>query len=305
MHAIRRAFAIHVVRPYIRLELPAWGKLFDIFVGGHTKDWLWADVKPRWMRGKLHDYEMVVDLSHWSPRATFFLGRFYDLGTQSIVRQLLTNGDTFVDIGANIGMISLVAARQVGANGKVIAFEPNPVPRATFAEIIDRNKLQNIDLRPIGLADREDNLLLSVPKVNHGEGSFGKPAYDSDDLATVECPVRIGDRELDGVSPKLIKIDVEGFETNVLRGLSQVIERSQPFIATEVIAAHLEHAGSSVAELDAFFRAANYSSLAIRLVRRGMHHEARLVPVELTPDFAGDVLWIPRARANELTAMRG
>jgi hypothetical protein len=67
-----------------------------------------------WMRGKLHGYEMSLDLGNWSNRQTYFLGRFYDLPTQLVLLSCLRPDDIFVDIGANEGMISLLASRLVG-----------------------------------------------------------------------------------------------------------------------------------------------------------------------------------------------
>lgn len=296
---LRRNFAMHVVRPYVRRELPAWGRLYSLFIGGYAKDDHWQGIAPRWMRGKLHGYEMLLDLSRWSPRKTFFLGRFYDLGTQSILQALLREGDTFVDIGANEGMISLLATRLVGPSGKVISFEPNPTPRAKIEAAIQRNAIETIDLRAIGLASEEAELVLSVPKINNGEASFGRPGYAEDQIEKVICPVKIGDDELNGVTPRLIKIDVEGFETRVLRGLSQVLGGSQPFVITEVVGDHLRRADSSVEAMQEVISRHGYKPWAVHLVRVGIGHRLKLEPASLHPGYRGDVLWIPDSRAED------
>jgi precorrin-6B methylase 2 len=69
---------------------------------------------------------MELDLAAWSERSAYFLGRFYDLNLQMLMIQILKPGDRFVDIGANIGMLSILAARLVGPSGRVESFEPNP-----------------------------------------------------------------------------------------------------------------------------------------------------------------------------------
>ena len=67
-----------------------------------------------------------------------------------ILKLILKAGDTLVDVGANEGHISLLGSHLVGTPGKVIAFEPNPVPRAIFQTVIDRNHVKNITLVPAG-----------------------------------------------------------------------------------------------------------------------------------------------------------
>src|SRR6202165_822638 len=161
---------IFLLRPYISRELPGWGYLYRAFIGDYTADARWRGRPPRWIRGKLHQYEMFVDLSQWTNRSTFFLKRLYDLPTQLLLKKLLHEGDLFVDVGANEGMISILAARLVGPTGKVISFEPNPKPRSIFQATIDRNQIKNIDLIPVGLGYQDGTLSLSVPKINTGEG---------------------------------------------------------------------------------------------------------------------------------------
>jgi hypothetical protein len=72
MHFLKR----YVVRPYIWCELPMWGWLFEQFVGDYRRDAEWANESPQVVRGKLHGYEMELDLAHWSARETCFLGRW-------------------------------------------------------------------------------------------------------------------------------------------------------------------------------------------------------------------------------------
>lgn len=288
-----RAFVSTIIRPYIHAELPAWGSVYRIAVGDYTKDSRWGNAAPRWARGKLHGYDMLLDLGQWSNRATFFLGRLYDLPTQIVLRNFLKPGDTFIDIGANEGHFSLLASHLVGQTGKVIAFEPNPAPREVFRRMLERNGISNIAVRSVGLGDARATLSLKSPKVNSGEASFGKPVYADSDLDIIECQVCRGDDELSGKTPNLIKIDVEGFETFVLRGLSQTIMKSRPPIVMEMISAHLKNSGTSAEEIASIMTAHGYKPFSIGLARDGMKQRLVTTPAKISSDIADDILWLP------------
>jgi FkbM family methyltransferase len=289
----RRLVALYVARPYFRHELPGWGWLYKTLVGGTTRNADWQGLAPRRLKGKLHGYHMQVDLGHWSNRKTFFLGRFYDLPTQLVLTLALREGDTFVDIGANEGMMTLTAARLVGPRGRVIAFEPNPAPRGVFERAVAGNGIRQVDIRPCGLGDVEATLELSVPKVNSGEGSFSGNAYADEDVMRVQCPVRIGDRELAYENPRLIKIDVEGFEEHVLRGLRETIARARPLIVMEMVSKHLRRANSSVEALASLLSTQSYRGWQLGLTSSKFKKRLKLRPAAFAPGFAGDVLWIP------------
>ena len=190
-----------VIAPYTRAELPGWGKVYALAIGDYRRNWLWADSQLIWVKGKLHDYFMRLDISGWSNRATFFLRRFYDLPTQLALLDLVNPGDTVVDIGGNEGMISLLMSRLVGDTGSVIAVEPNPGPRSIFEQNIAQNAITNISLMACGFADENAVLKLRVPKINTGEASFGQSHYGETDFTVIETPVRIGDEALAGLTP--------------------------------------------------------------------------------------------------------
>jgi FkbM family methyltransferase len=235
-----------VFQPYISRELPGWGRIYSAFIGGYHYDAWWSGQKTRWVRGKLHGYEMLLDLGQWANRSTYFLKRLYDLPTQLVLIATLRSGDTFLDIGANKGMISLLGSRLVGPSGKVIAFEPNPRPPSIFQGNVDRNRISNVVIMPFGLGDTNERLSLSVPKINTGEGSFGRSNYAPERVEIVHCDVRRGDDLPGTVSPRLIKIDVEGFELYALRGMENFISKNHPAIIMEMEASHLANTDTQV-----------------------------------------------------------
>lgn len=116
--SLYRSAVIGLVRPYTRRELPGWGYLYRNLVGSFEKDLIWRGERERWVRGKLHGYEILVRIEGWSNRHTFFLERFYDLPTQLLLQRALRESDTVVDVGANEGMMTLLGSRLVGSKGR-------------------------------------------------------------------------------------------------------------------------------------------------------------------------------------------
>jgi SAM-dependent methyltransferase len=150
-----------LILPYTRWELPGWGKLMTL--AGIYKDDLWKNAPRREIRSKFHGYRMVMDLSKWNDRMSYFLGRYYDLPTQLFIQASVQPGDSFIDVGANTGMITLLAAYYTGKTGCVHAFEPNPLAFQQLQNAAKDNKLQQVFLHHCGLSNERTELTLTVP----------------------------------------------------------------------------------------------------------------------------------------------
>ena len=147
---------------------------------------------------------------------TYFLGRYYDLPTQLLLSACLKPGDRFIDIGANVGMITLHAAVLVGPSGRIDCVEPNPGCCAAIRSHAEMNGITTIRIHLVALVDEEGEASLNVFHGHEGVGTLA-PVPDSDwEAVTDTIRVRTvrGDDVLgfDPMPPKLIKIDVEGYE---------------------------------------------------------------------------------------------
>jgi FkbM family methyltransferase len=264
--------------------------LYRLAVGGDERDWMWKGQGQRWVKGKLHGYDMLVSMENWSNRKTYFLERFYDLATQLLLQEELGPGDTFIDIGANEGMMSLLASKIVGEQGRVVAFEPNPKALRVFRDNIERNGIKNIEVRPIGLSDAPTTLQLTVPKAHTGRGTFAGLST-GEPTESVSCQVCVGDEELAGLRPKLIKIDVEGFEERVLKGLRQTITTHRPVIVLEMLDGLLRKSGSSFQDVANFFADLSYQAGRLTTERASLtKHRLRIVASD---GRDGDYVWRP------------
>lgn len=134
-----------------------------------------------------------------------------------VVRRVLRPGDTALDIGANLGLLSFKMLEQVGEEGKVISFEPQSRMARYIERSISHNGIGNLSLQNIGLGDREGSLRLAIPEHNAGAASFvaGKEGrFEEVPVTTLDAFYRgHGLRDV-----RLIKIDVEGFEAQVFKG---------------------------------------------------------------------------------------
>ena len=173
MDVLRRLLAA-LALPYLRLELPGWRRVAS-FVGlpmGNER--IWANSPPRTIRGKYHGYKMPLRMQDWCERLTYVLGRYYELPLELLLRTLLLRGETFIDVGGNIGMVTLMGAAGVGEKGRIYTFEPNPQMVERIREVVALNELSNVTIFPFGLSDTNSDLPLTIVSESSGWATFGK-----------------------------------------------------------------------------------------------------------------------------------
>ncbi len=156
----------------------------------------------------------------------------YESGTLHVFQNFLQAGDCFIDIGANIGLMSIFASKLVGKSGKVIAFEAHPVTFEWLRFNIELNEASNIEANAFALGKRNGNALIYDNwDINRGGASL---VVKSENSEAHPVEIKVLDELLDeNTVPKLIKIDVEGFELPVLQGAEQTIRKHQPILVVE------------------------------------------------------------------------
>jgi FkbM family methyltransferase len=295
-----------LLRPYIAHEMPGWGRLFRALrIGGiDNQNPRWRDANTILTFGKLHGYKMELDLSDDLERATFFVGRYYDLENQLILDALLKPGDTFLDIGANIGMATLHGARRVGKAGRVIAFEPQPGCYDKIKRNIELNGIDHVQCHNVALGELNTELRLKVLGGGTILACFCRDDHDVKAREEIPVPVRRGDELVHGqiVGDLVIKIDVEGYELFALRGLSETIETYHPPIISEANARHLRRAGTDEHEYFDFLNALGYQAYQILSRKRAPFGKQsfRLLPIRQLSEHhkyeaEADILWLWRS----------
>ena len=161
-----------------------------------------------------------------------FLFGLYDRRELDLVREHLGDGD-FVDVGAHVGLYTVAAA--LHGPGRVLAFEPNPSAREQLGENIALNHADDVVVVPKAVGDAPGTALLHVPKTpdpsfsSLAGGRFAEGEPIDVEVTTVDTEV-----EAAGLTPSVVKIDVEGGELAVLGGMTRTLERDRPVLLVEV-----------------------------------------------------------------------
>ena len=210
---------------------------------------------------------MSLDLRDYVQRNIFYDA--WEGDELNFVHTVLRPGDLMVDVGSNVGLFSLVAAKAVGDGGKVYAFEPVPGNWKRCEENIRLNDLHNITLSRTALSDRAGEVTLAIDaNMASGSGSETSGFFTMSRVSTAVREVTahaesfdsFAERELGERRIRVVKIDVEGAEPLVMRGMARTLsERRIDMFVVEVSVYALSVAGFKVHEIVAPLEAAGFA----------------------------------------------
>lgn len=150
---------------------------------------------------------------------------------ERVLGAALRAGDTYVDVGANVGSLALAAATIVGASGHVLAIEAHPRTVSYLRRNVELNEFHQVSVLSTGVGAEVGNANIS-------------DRHSDDQNSLSDEGIRISVRPLDMIAPAgridLLKIDVEGFELQVLRGAREALKRT--------LTVYCELSGSSCAQ---------------------------------------------------------
>lgn len=170
-----------------------------------------------------------------------------DPKVSAMVDKCVAPGDVCLDIGANLGLISLRMSDRAGPSGTVHAFEPQPRMQSYLQRTIGENNIKNIHLHGVALGQERGALQLSIPRGNSGAASLATDHAGEAEQFEVSVH-RLTDfmKELGVDSVSFIKIDVEGFEPFVIRGGEEFLSDIKPNVI--VLEEHGDFQAGSVPE---------------------------------------------------------
>lgn len=207
------------------------------------------------------DYAPVI-------KEMFFGG--YELQTILAMKRYLKEGDTFIDVGANIGYLSAIAMGIVGKSGQVHSFEPVPEYFQRLKKILGANKEHHMVANRCAVGDEERTASIAVTSLPNIGWNTMVPGFMSQETIkqTVEVPTcrldrYIREKALRRIS--LIKIDTEGFEFPVLKGLSGYFEetRDRPRIICEIAPGAYRLLGRTLGQLREYMEQHGYRAFSL------------------------------------------
>lgn len=197
----------------------AWFTVYQSRVLSRLGPWTVVPLREAQLRldlTEMHDVRVYAAMSHRGA---------YEPETSALLAELLTRGDSFVDVGANNGYFTVLASQLVGPTGTVLAVEPNPRALERLEQNLRLNGLDH-QVRVVSAAagHREGTRSLYVSGFEDGWASL---VPDPSAREVVRVQVVPLDGLLTGLRTLVLKIDAEGSEPEILRGLDQVLRSSE------------------------------------------------------------------------------
>ncbi len=192
-----------------------------------------ADFRPRGVVSTLFGFRMHVDPRDFIQRFVFVFGS-WEPTLSDVFRRQLKPGDGFVDIGANVGYFSLLAGKQVGSTGFGWSFEVDSDIHDQLRRNLSLNDMTNVEARHQGVFKHRQTLYVSKGDISNS----GLTSAGSEVSAGAEAVEAIPLDELAG-NPntgrvRLVKIDVEGAEKQVLEGMQEFLRKAHPDVVVAV-----------------------------------------------------------------------
>ena len=160
-------------------------------------------------------------------RSIYYTGT-YEKGTLHVIKNILKKGNTFVDVGANIGLMSIFASKIIKETGNVFAFEPNPITNKILKQNIELNNLSNIKTSNYAIGKNNDYAkIYDNWDSSRGSSSLIKPekesqSYNVEIISLMDYFTKL-DKRID-----LIKLDIEGYEIDALEGAKEIFSSELP-----------------------------------------------------------------------------
>jgi FkbM family methyltransferase len=226
-------------------------------------------------------------------RDLFLKGR-YDPQVLWYMEALLSQGDVFLDVGANFGLFTVIAARLVGAKGRVHSFEPLQEAYQYLKKNVHLNSLENVAINAVAIGASASTAELyrfrDLPIGHTSLSPLGRSNWHSFTCDVVSLDVYVMKSHVRRVS--MIKIDVEGSEMNVLLGARRLLERDGPAVILEINPKTAPFFGYRPEELLNFLRDLEYTFL---IYQPATH---RLAPLNTESDLRdeGDIVCVRSAK---------
>jgi FkbM family methyltransferase len=200
----------------------------------------------------IDSFKMRLDTTQFLDAKLLYLGR-YEVDTVAAIKRLVRPGDVVVDVGANIGFLSLTLGAIVGSKGHVFAFEPSDWTFDRLNENLKLNPFSWITTKRAAVGDQDIPTLQMV--LPCGYRLDGRDTATKQDVPFVKLDTVLS--TCDRID--FIKTDTDGHEPAVIDGARSIIERFKPTILLEVAPDHTARSGQDLHGTFAYLKSLGYT----------------------------------------------
>lgn len=237
----------------------------------------------------LFGYRFKVIVGDWVSKKIEEDG-IYEAAQTRLIPSFIGAGTTCLDVGANIGYYTMWMSRLSLRGGSVHAFEPNPLTFSFLQENVQANGLENVFVNNVAVGQRTETTLINLDLPLPAEGPDGgvqnlggwslvRRRKGEHQVQVVSIDDYVAQKKIEKVS--FIKIDVEGFEREVLAGARQTLEKMRPVIMIELAASNAASRDQVMKILD-FLKIRKYNLAVVQA--RPFPHLRRLRPSDTEGD---------------------
>ena len=178
-----------------------------------------------------YGFLFCADLNDWLGQYVYVEGT-YEPATADLIAKTLNPGDAVLDVGANVGFFTLLAASKVGPTGHVYAFEPVPSVRTALEYNLALNQFNNVTVYAKAVSDHSGTVVINEGPEDHKGLSSMRPLESASHQHSIAA---VAINEIIDTFSKihLIKIDVEGAELLALHGMVELLKRDRPYLVIE------------------------------------------------------------------------
>lgn len=234
-----------------------------------------------------------IDLSLDPAMHNMYFGA-YQPDIIGLLRKYLREGDTFIDVGANVGYISAIALGLVGKSGEVHAFEPVPRYANYLQYVRSQNPEYQLYINELALGDKDETSTIAVTKLDNIGWNTMVPGFMREQMIAEKLEVKVttlssylASRTVEKL--RLIKIDTEGYEYRVMKGFRKYLEKAEvlPILIIEVAPTAYPKLNISLVEFMELMTGLGYVTRSVDL-----GYEVDLTTLERTTD----VVFLPAAQ---------
>ena len=161
----------------------------------------------------IFDYKLFLDRHDQDAYSVILDSETKEL---QLLRNIIKEGDTVIDIGANIGFYTLLFRNIVGKKGRVIAFEPEPKNFSLLRKTIDTNNFENVIAYQMAVGSKNSKVKLLLSE-DAGEHQISDNGHIDVDCIRLDDYIKSAD---------FIKLDVEGYEIEILKGMQNLLQKN-------------------------------------------------------------------------------